>query len=244
MFRGQAPIVRKTVLKRHRRFELDGCRNHLSNPDIALEHFRAIVLSSGDAIISRTLDGVITRWNVGATRIFDRGRILHPRQDQGGRADGARVRVKSPGHRAAYLDARGAGNMRPLAGRGVEPAQGRRKRRRTANGQCGAQFRRHDAQPCGAVRRHHAAATESGKLSTLRADRPAEPHAAVRPAQSGDAGMSAERTVAGRRLPRSRRLQGDQGPPRARRGITASTRTIARRRPCRNRRSRPCCGHP
>jgi diguanylate cyclase (GGDEF)-like protein/PAS domain S-box-containing protein len=36
----------------------------------AREHFRAIVQGSDDAIISKTLDGIITSWNPGATRIF------------------------------------------------------------------------------------------------------------------------------------------------------------------------------
>jgi diguanylate cyclase (GGDEF)-like protein/PAS domain S-box-containing protein len=70
MFRGQASKVRKTAPKKHVRVELDDRRNHFGNPDIALEHFRAIVQSSDDAIISKTLDGVITSWNEGATRIF------------------------------------------------------------------------------------------------------------------------------------------------------------------------------
>ena len=70
MFRGQASKVRKTALRRHARVELDDCRHHPGNPDFALEHFRAIVRSSDDAIISKTLDGVITSWNDGAARIF------------------------------------------------------------------------------------------------------------------------------------------------------------------------------
>lgn len=36
----------------------------------ALEHFRAIVQGSDDAIISKSLDGVVISWNQGAARIF------------------------------------------------------------------------------------------------------------------------------------------------------------------------------
>ncbi|HEY9192335.1 MAG TPA: EAL domain-containing protein [Methyloversatilis sp.] len=71
------------MLKKHARGELDDCRSHPDNPDFALEHFRAIVQSSDDAIISKTLDGVITSWNDGAARIFgysDKEAIGRPMQ--------------------------------------------------------------------------------------------------------------------------------------------------------------------
>jgi two-component system, cell cycle sensor histidine kinase and response regulator CckA len=40
------------------------------NPEEALAHFAAIVESSEDAIISKTLDGIILTWNNGAERVY------------------------------------------------------------------------------------------------------------------------------------------------------------------------------
>ena len=45
-------------------------RQHLVENAKALEHFRALVASSDDAIISKTLTGMVTSWNAGAQKIF------------------------------------------------------------------------------------------------------------------------------------------------------------------------------
>jgi PAS domain S-box-containing protein len=41
-----------------------------TDPEVALSHLAAIVESSDDAIISKTLDGVILTWNTGAERVY------------------------------------------------------------------------------------------------------------------------------------------------------------------------------
>ncbi len=41
-----------------------------TDPELALSHLAAIVESSDDAIISKTLDGVILTWNTGAQRVY------------------------------------------------------------------------------------------------------------------------------------------------------------------------------
>ena len=50
-----------------------GCwwrRAERTEAEIDLARLAAIVASSDDAIISKTLDGMVTSWNAGATRIF------------------------------------------------------------------------------------------------------------------------------------------------------------------------------
>ena len=54
-----------TELKR-----FDGAQDTARALEHTLEHFQAIVQSSDDAIISKTLDGLVTSWNTGAQSIF------------------------------------------------------------------------------------------------------------------------------------------------------------------------------
>lgn len=39
-------------------------------PDVPMAHYKAIVQSSDDAVISKTLEGVVTSWNPGAQAMF------------------------------------------------------------------------------------------------------------------------------------------------------------------------------
>ena len=53
--------------------EIDSQRNQLTNlqsPELAPYWLSALIESADDAIISKTLDGIITSWNNGAQRIF------------------------------------------------------------------------------------------------------------------------------------------------------------------------------
>ena len=44
--------------------------NPFSEPERAQAHLAAVVASSEDAIISKTLEGIVTSWNTGAGRLF------------------------------------------------------------------------------------------------------------------------------------------------------------------------------
>jgi PAS domain-containing protein len=50
--------------------EAAGLLDDLRNPELAPYWLSAIIESADDAIISKTLEGVITSWNKGAERIF------------------------------------------------------------------------------------------------------------------------------------------------------------------------------
>ena len=63
--------VRSALRARQRQYQI---RSYLADLQGAAETralLAAIVTSSNDAIISKTLDGVITTWNVGAERLFE-----------------------------------------------------------------------------------------------------------------------------------------------------------------------------
>jgi PAS domain S-box-containing protein len=45
-------------------------RERVRGPDLAAHHYRAIIESSDDAILSKNLDGLILSWNRGAERLF------------------------------------------------------------------------------------------------------------------------------------------------------------------------------
>jgi PAS domain S-box-containing protein len=74
---GTGPIIILGEKMRAAHRELEARHTELSTTNLVLEHkieaqslLAAIVASSDDAIISKTLDGVLTSWNKGAERLF------------------------------------------------------------------------------------------------------------------------------------------------------------------------------
>jgi PAS domain S-box-containing protein len=78
-FRDDGYVVSVVSIARESRDDSGGRNQQISqhppglaylNPDLQAEHTRAIIQSSDDAIISKTLDGIITSWNPGAEKMF------------------------------------------------------------------------------------------------------------------------------------------------------------------------------